>query len=140
MLNSVRFTLGVVLLCLCFGCKINRTKNHLREGRWVEKYKLDSIHYTAKGKFRHDEEINTWKYYAGKKLVKKEVYENGICLMTNYHPNGKIASIGKTKSQLTESGRHWFYFGDWIFYDENGKIMSIGYYQNGELINEIPMN
>ena len=121
-------------------CKINQRKNHLREGRWIEKHELDSVKYVAKGKFRHDEEIKTWKYFANKKLVKKEVYKNGVCQVINYHPNGKIASIGKTRSELTATERHWFYFGDWIFYDENGKIESIGYYEKGELINETQMN
>jgi hypothetical protein len=127
-------------LLLFSGCKINQRKNHLREGRWIEQFTSDSINYKSVGKYRRDEEIKTWKYFAGNKLVKKEVYENGICLVTNYHKNGKTASIGKTKSQLSETGRHWFYFGDWIFYDEHGTIELIRKYENGELINETQMN
>lgn len=137
---NFRFAAYIFILFCCFGCKINQTKNHLREGRWIEKYELDSLKYVSKGRFRHDEEIRTWKYRANKKLIKKEVYKNGICYVTNYHPNGKIASIGKTTSQRTETERHWFYFGDWNFYNENGKLESIRYYEKGELINETQMN
>lgn len=137
---NFRIAYSFLILIFCFGCKINRVRNHLREGRWIEKNKLDSVTYIAKGRFRHDEEINTWKYRANKKLIKKEIYKNGICHVTNYHPNGKIASIGKTKSERTETGRHWFYFGDWNFYDENGILESICYYEKGEMINEIQIN
>ncbi len=111
----------------------------MREGKWIEKFTSNSVQYKSKGRYKHDEEIRTWKYFANNKLIKKEVYKNGICHVTNFHQNGKVASIGKTKSLLTTTQRHWFYFGDWIFYDETGKTELIRYYEKGELIHETEM-
>jgi antitoxin component YwqK of YwqJK toxin-antitoxin module len=34
---------------------------------------------------------------------------------------------------------HWYLTGDWIFFDEKGKIIGIKKYEKGELISEIEM-
>jgi hypothetical protein len=31
---------------------------------------------------------------------------------------------------------HWFYFGEWKFYSDKGKLTEIKNYNNGELISE----
>jgi len=34
---------------------------------------------------------------------------------------------------------HWFYFGDWKFYSDKGKLIEIKKYNSGELISEEKM-
>ena len=129
------FLLILILLC-CSSCKINQIKNGQREGLWIEKYDLESVQHKSIGKYRKDEEIKTWKFFKNNKLYRKEIYKNGFCIMTFYHDNGKIASQGKTKVVESPKERHWFYFGDWKFFDTNGKLHTIKKYTNGELISE----
>lgn len=31
---------------------------------------------------------------------------------------------------------HWFYNGDWKFYDESGQLIGIRTYENGAILNE----
>ena len=65
------------------------------------------------------------------------IYCRIIIIITYYHDNGEIALKGQSKIVEVENDIHWFYFGDWSVYDENGKLIKIKKYENGELISEI---
>ena len=67
-------------------------------------------------------------------ILKKENYKKDICYVINYHPNGKIASTGKTRLVIKDDLAHWFYFDEWLFYDENGNYIETRTYNNGELM------
>lgn len=121
---------------LVAGCKTNQTKNQERIGKWIYKDTVNGIVYKSKGRYKKGIEVKTWKQFANGKCIKKEVYKNGICHTINYFQNGKIASIGQTKMIETKENVHWYYFGDWKFYDKNGKMTFLKKYENGELINE----
>lgn len=123
-------------MIVIFGCKINKTKNRMREGLWIETYTIDSSTYKSKGKYKNDEEIKTWRYFKNKKIQKIEQYKNNVCYVTTYYPNGKIESKGQTKVTNTPTQRHWFYFGAWIFYNEKEQIYLIKTYENGVSIRE----
>jgi ribosomal protein L31 len=132
-------TIKLLLISLIFifsGCKINQTKNKEREGKWIYTDNINEVRYQSKGKYKKGVEIKTWRHFANNRLVKKEKYKKGICHVTSYHPNGKIASIGQTKMIETKEDVHWFYFGDWKFFDKNGKATFLKKYENGELISE----
>lgn len=120
-----------------FGCKINKTKNKMRVGLWIEKYDIDNVAYKSKGKYKRDEEVKTWKFFKNKKIYKIEKYKNDVCFVTYFYPNGKIESQGQSRTTLSATGRHWFYFGDWCYYSENGTINLIRTYENGVQICEI---
>lgn len=49
---------------------------------------------------------------------------------------GKYNQKGKTKMETNSKETHWFYFGDWKFYSDKGKLTEIKKYNNGELISE----
>lgn len=98
---------------------------------------MNGISYKSKGKYKKGIEVNSWRYYANKKRIKKEKYKNGICYVTTYFENGKTESKGKTKLAITDTETHWFYFGDWLFYDKNGQLISVKSYVAGELVNEV---
>lgn len=44
---------------------------------------------------------------------------------------------GNPKMVLTDKEIHWFYSGDWKFYNENGELLGIRTCENGNIINEI---
>lgn len=123
----------ILLLVLSAACKINQTKNKEKQGRWVYADTVNSIPYKSTGKYKKGIEKGVWKSFTNNKLEKKEQYKNGICEVTNYYENGLVKSQGKTKMAITDSITHWHYTGDWLFYDDNGKLIRIKNYINGEL-------
>lgn len=44
---------------------------------------------------------------------------------------------GQTKLDILKTDRHWYYFGDWKYYDENGKLRYVKKYENGDKIDNI---
>lgn len=130
----------IFLLLLVSGCKINRTVNHDRIGKWVYKDTVNGILYKSKGRYNKSIEIKTWKYFANRKLIKKEKYVNGICYITNYNGKGQIVSTGQSKLIDENNETHWYYFGDWKFFNEKEELFSIKKYEKGVLISEEKTN
>lgn len=69
--------------------------------------------------------------------INQKVFLKDKCLVTYYNENKILIISGQTKSEVNEKKSHWFYYGDWNFYDNNGKLVLIKKYINGELISEI---
>jgi antitoxin component YwqK of YwqJK toxin-antitoxin module len=129
-----------IFLFLTFiGCKtspINQKENKEREGLWIEEYNQDDSQYKSIGKYHKGDPIKRWRYYLDNKIIMREKYKDDYCIRTCYHQNGKIQSKGKTKLIVTDSKAHWFYSGDWKYYDEKGKLISTNKYENGQLVSE----
>lgn len=121
------FTISVLISLVSCKSRINQTVNNLPEGKWITTDILDFI-YTTKGKFRKGIEVGTWKSFKNGKLVKKEKYKKNLCKTTFYFPNGEKQKQGYTKLVMEDSLLHWFYFGKWHFYNQNGKLDSIKNY------------
>lgn len=131
-------TLFVAVLILTLSaCRTNRVKNNERVGKWVEFDTIDGKIYKSIGRFQDGLGKGTHRQYLDKKIVRKEKYKNGICHTTYYYENGKIMTEGTTKMVLTEKEIHWFYSGDWKFYDETGQLQGIRTYEDGAITNEI---
>ncbi len=127
------------LVFLIFSCKTNKTVNHHREGKWVFKDTVNGILYKSKGKYKQSREIKTWKYFENHKLVKTEKYQDSICYSKTFDEKGRVTSIGKSIIIDENNETHWYLTGDWIFFDEKGKIIGIKKYEKGELISEKEM-
>lgn len=112
-------------------------KNGERHGKWVHLDTIDNIIYKSVGRYKKGIEQKKWKQYNGKKLVRLERYKDSICYTQYFHDNGKISSEGKSKMTVSEKEIHWFYIGNWKFYDEDGKLLGTNIYNNGELIQTI---
>jgi antitoxin component YwqK of YwqJK toxin-antitoxin module len=132
-----------ITLCLTLsliGCKttpINQKADKKRVGLWIEQYLIDSTKYKSVGKYKKGDPVKKWLYYANNTISKKEIYRKNKCIITYYNTNGTIQSKGKTKMVTTGPETHWFYYGDWKYYDENGNLISIKKYEKGEFISEI---
>lgn len=120
----------IIILISFHGCnsKINQIINNQREGKWITHDTLDFI-YTTKGKYNKGTEIGTWKHFYKGKIVRKEKYIKSMCKTIIYHPNGKIMKKGYTKLESGEKEDHWYYFGDWYFYNTKGQLDSIKKYK-----------
>ncbi|TPD68344.1 toxin-antitoxin system YwqK family antitoxin [Flavobacterium microcysteis] len=119
------------------GCKTNRIRKNERVGRWVEFDTIEGKIYKSVGRYRNGIGKGTHRQFSDKKLVREEKYKNDICHTIYYHENGKVMTEGYTKMVVTEKEIHWFYNGDWKFYNENGQLLGIRTYENGNAINEI---
>lgn len=128
---------ALLFILMLSGCKTNRIRNNERVGRWVEYDTIDGKIYKSVGRFRDGIGKGTHRQFSDKKLVREEKYKNDICHTIYYYDNGNIITEGNTKMVVTDEEIHWFYNGDWKFYDENGQLLGIRTYENGNVINEI---
>jgi len=131
--------ISLFLALTLIGCKapINQKENKKRVGLWKEEYSIDSTKYQSVGKYKNGDPAKKWCYYTNGKIYKKEIYRKNKCIITYYNTNGTIQSKGKTKLVVTGPEMHWFYYGDWKYFDESGNLISTREYKNGELIADI---
>lgn len=124
---------------LILGCKskpFNQIVNKKKQGVWIDNYTQDSTTYQSYEYYKQGEPAKKWKSYVNGKIYKTEKYKNGICILKSYYENGKLESKGKTKLETNSVETHWFYFGEWKFYSDKGKLKAIKNYEKGELISE----
>jgi antitoxin component YwqK of YwqJK toxin-antitoxin module len=126
-----------ILITACKSKPINQTVDKKKEGIWIENYQQDSIVYKSVEQYKNDQPVKKWKMYIDRKIYKTEKYKNGVCAVKNYYKNGKLQSKGRTRIKIDSVETHWFYFGDWKFYSDKGKLTDIRKYNNGELISEL---
>ncbi|MDI9256477.1 toxin-antitoxin system YwqK family antitoxin [Flavobacterium sedimenticola] len=138
LMNQKRLIFGILVLfvMLLQSCKINKTINHHREGKWVYKDTVNGIRYKSKGRYRKSIETRTWRYYENRKLVKTEQYQNGICNIKTFDNRGRISSTGQSIMVEEADGTHWYIVGDWTFFDAKGQVIGIKKYDKGELLSE----
>lgn len=129
------FFCGIMLLS-CKSKPINQKIDKKKEGLWIDNYEQDSTTYKSFEYYKNDQPVKKWKSYINGKIYKTEKYKNGICIVRYYYENGKLQSKGKTKIEVNAVETHWFYFGDWKFYSDKGKLTEIKKYNNGDLISE----
>lgn len=133
------FIISISILFLLLACKakpINQKVNKEREGLWIEQYEQDSAKYKSIGTYRKGDPVKRWRYYLDNKIIMKEKYKDDYCIRTKYHQNGKVQSKGRTKLVMEGKNMHWFYTGDWKFFDEKGQLISVKKYDHGKLISE----
>ncbi|WP_264552579.1 hypothetical protein [Flavobacterium sp. N2038] len=127
------FFCGSMLLS-CKSKPINQKIDKKKEGVWIDDYTQDNVRYKSYEYYKHDEPVKKWKAYIGGKIYKTEKYKNGICIVKSYYQNGTLESKGKTKLEINGVQTHWFYFGEWKFYSDKGKLQNIKTYDKGQLI------
>jgi len=139
--NSMK-NLIIIISCLIlslFSCKPKQTNqkiNKKREGLWVEQYTLDSAHYKSVGKYENNDPVKKWRYYLDGKIIKKERRKGNTCCAKFYHKNGKIQSRGLIVLDTSTKYAHWYYSGNWKFYNDKGKLLIKRNYYNGKLVSE----
>lgn len=136
----MRYLYLIIILLLLNGCKtapINQKANKKRVGLWIEHYSIDTTHYKSVGRYKNGEPLRKWLYYTNDKISKKEIYSKNKCVITYYNTNGTIQSKGKTKLVVTGPELHWFYYGNWKYFDKKGRLIAIKKYDKGEFVSEI---
>ena len=140
--NFFLFTLILFVFTSCKTKKMNQyvkveNKWQKRHGKWKEEYSSDQGTLTAVGKYRMGEKVGVWKTTFEDKLYQKDKIRKNVTKTKLYHPNGRIMERGRSKLDISDAQRHWYYFGDWKYYDENGKLRYIKKYADGKKIDSI---
>lgn len=125
-----------IVIVSCSPTLTNQTLNKKREGHWIEKYSLDSLHYRSVGHYTNDEPIKKWRYYLDGEIIKKEKYKARFCKTRLYHKNGRLQSKGKTVLDTSGKYPHWYYDGEWKSYNNDGRLLSRRIYREGQLLFE----
>lgn len=129
--------LVILLLVFVIGCKTNRKHNGFRQGKWITYDSINGDYYKYIEKYKNDEEVKTWKTFKNKKLYKKEIHIRNISYITYYNEAKKVVVRGQSKYEKNSKLIHWFYFGDWNYYNQNGELILTRKYENGEIQSEI---
>ncbi len=145
MLKNFLLTLLSILVFVSCQTKTNQyikisDKVQKRHGKWKEEYPTEEGTLITKGRYKMGEKVGVWKTFVGDKLYQKEKIGRKKTKMFVYHRNGNIMERGQTKLDISENERHWYYFGDWKFYDENGNLKYIKKYTDGKKIDSVSFN
>jgi antitoxin component YwqK of YwqJK toxin-antitoxin module len=120
------------------GCKsaINQVKNNKQEGKWIITDTLD-YPYTTIGRYKKGMPVGTWKYIYNNKIDRKERYKKKKCITTFYYSNGKKLRKGITKLDYIDNKAHWYYSGKWQYFNVDGTLQRINYFENGKIKDSI---
>lgn len=145
MLKNFLLTLLSIFVFVSCQTKTNQyikisDKVQKRHGKWKEEYPTEEGTLIATGRYKMGEKIGVWKTYLGDKLYQTEKIRRKKIKMFVYYKNGNIMERGQSKLDISETERHWYYFGDWKFYDENGKLKYIKKYTDGKKIDSVSFN
>ncbi len=133
--------LGIIFILSFFSFRLfpqhlNRyNKKGERIGKWVtfsdsaKKLKL------FEGKYRKGTAVGTCLYYSlDGVLEKKEIKKFRKLKTTIYYSDGHIRNSGKARIENLSDKIHYYFYGKWKYYDENGNLVKYLYYQKGEII------
>jgi antitoxin component YwqK of YwqJK toxin-antitoxin module len=137
MLKQAAYFLLVVLLFSLGSCRINRYKDGLRTGLWISNTDNADVIYKSRGRYTRGKEKGTWKFFQYDTLYQKDKYSGNHALVTFYHSNKMIRSTGRTQLDLTAKQIHWYYTGDWKYFDSQGKLIKVVTYKDGNPISDV---
>lgn len=141
-MNTKYNVLLVLLLMISCKTKLNQyvkveEKVQKRHGKWREEYSSDNGSLIAIGKYNKGEKVGTWKTTFEGRIYQKDKIRKNITKTKYYFHNGKLMEIGQSRFDISKQERHWYYFGDWKYYNEEGKLLYVKKYEDGKKIDSI---
>ncbi|WP_299757131.1 hypothetical protein [uncultured Pontibacter sp.] len=115
--------------------KVNRFDKHGKFHRRWKVYVDEQL--VRNGRFKHGIEVGKWKYYypnGSLFMVERYNRRNNIILIEKFHENGNIARKGTARIIRTPTQEHYFWFGEWQVYDEQGSLSHTETYRSGKLV------
>ena len=135
MLRYTAYFVFAITLILLGSCKVNRFKDGLRTGLWINDNAEDG--FKSRGRYKKDREKGVWKYFYNDTLYQKDKYSGNNARVRLYHRNQKVSARGKTQIEFDGKMAHWYYNGDWKYFDPEGKLVRIVTYEKGDRIAEV---
>ena len=135
----ILFTAVLLISCSVKSSRFNKyvideKGNQKRNGMWIENSLSNNGELQEKGKYRNGEKVGLWKTSFEGKIYQKERFLKDYSKVKVYYPNGVLMQQGKTQTDVSEKERHWFYQGEWKFYDKNGKYIYSKFYDKGNKV------
>lgn len=114
------------------------SKEGLRKGNWKIYFDDEKQHLISEGRFKDGKEVGVWKFY----MYDGSMYKREKCLKrklktTLYYNNGEKESKGRAKMDNSGEFLHYYWYGKWKQYSENGKLQALQFYENGEMVKEM---
>jgi hypothetical protein len=133
-----RIKVLLLLLLLYTSCVIHSQPNKLnknlqRKGKWLT---YDDSLRTIKsfeGRFRNGKSVGKSIYYFNGKIDRIEKKRFRKLKTTLYYADGKIKAKGNARLINGDSLMHYFFYGKWKYFDENGKLFKYVYFDNGQI-------
>lgn len=144
-MKKIFITTLLLLLTMSCQTKMNQyvkvgEKSKKRHGKWKEEYPTNEGTLVAVGKYKKGEKVGVWKTYFDNKLYQKEHIRKNITKIKRYFPTGTIMEKGQTRLEISQNERHWFYSGDWKYYDDKKNLRYIKKYEKGKITDSISFN
>lgn len=141
-MNKIYILLIALLTIVSCKTKMNQyikdeNKVNKRHGKWKEEYSSDNGTLVAIGKYKKGEKVGTWKTSLNHQLYQKDKISKKMTKTKVFYQNGNLMEVGQSRLDINENGRHWYYFGDWKYYDESGNLKYIKKYADGKKIDSI---
>jgi antitoxin component YwqK of YwqJK toxin-antitoxin module len=108
-----------------------------RNGLWVEEYSSDIGKLQGKGRYKNGEKVGLWVITFQDKVYQKERFKKYTSKVKVFNQNGELREKGQTKTLVNDNSSHWFYYGTWKYYDENGKHIYSKVYKDETHIDSI---
>ena len=133
--KPMKLFLFLLLAISISACKTNQyNKAGKPHGRWEYSDTLGTQVYKYGGRYKNGIERGTWKYYLGGNLARIEKYRQNVSYNQFFHENGKVSYQGNSQLDVSDSLIHWYYFGDWEYFDENGSLTMVKTYVQGKQV------
>lgn len=140
MRRPVTYLIAFFALLLVASCKVNQTRDGLKTGLWITKEGDGQSGYKSRGRYKKDKEKGVWKYFYNDTVYQKDKYSGNSARVRFYHPNKKIRASGRTLMDYNGKLVHWYYNGDWKYFDVQGNLVKTVTYKKGSPIAETPAN
>lgn len=104
-----------------------------RTGWWISYWDDDEKVFMSKAKYKAGQEIGTSKeYHANGNLRLKFRNQKNRIRVKSYSEDRKLEQKGWAVMEYNEKDTHYYWHGKWKFYDEQGKLVRVSQYSNGE--------
>ena len=115
-----------------FQRRINQWKNNKYDGLWISWSDSSGKKIESKGHYKDGHERGVWRYFYEDGTPRKiERYSKKGISTKYYYPNGKMKSKGKAIVDYEEDFLHYYYQGEWTYYNEDGKPEQVITYERG---------
>lgn len=106
----------------------------VRNGVYYEYWDRDSTKLSAKGYFCDNKPCKTWKYYWEDGIRRMKVKYKEQLKMKYYKSSGQLDKKGYAYLDLDSEMIHFYWHGEWKYFDDKRKLYRIALFEKGNLI------
>ncbi len=121
---------------ILFSQKTNQFNNKgQRTGKWIVYLDSAKTIKSSEGKYRNGKPKGKFYYYTNEGVLeRKEISRFSKLKTTTYYSDHTIRSKGQARIENLPDKIHYYYFGQWKYYDKNGKLEKYCTYEKGNLV------